>query len=193
MKKLLLITIISLSFINIFSQQKVTVVAKEANVRSEPNLQAAVVGKVKRKTTLDFTATEKSWYYVSFGEIAGWIHSSTVKTPEWVYVGETDGNPVYYDSKRITKRNNLVKIRIQSRDGKDNEILTKGLIEIDCTERKARILSSASYYTLAAYSYGRITRTKNSTPEVSDTPNAKFKVIVPETVNDLLAKDVCKL
>lgn len=78
MKKLLLFTIILFSFSVAFSQTKVIVTTKEANVRAEPNLQSAVVGKVKYKAVLTATANQGNWSYITFGKIRGWIHSSTI-------------------------------------------------------------------------------------------------------------------
>jgi SH3-like domain-containing protein len=58
--------------------QTVYVNARNLNVRSEPSLDASVLGKVKQGTPLAVTATSSEWFRVGYGQGSGWVHGRYV-------------------------------------------------------------------------------------------------------------------
>ncbi|WP_077618923.1 SH3 domain-containing protein [Bacillus sinesaloumensis] len=55
-----------------------TVTASILNVRSQPNLQGQIVGKLKLNATVTITSERESWLEIDFGGNSAWIHRDFV-------------------------------------------------------------------------------------------------------------------
>lgn len=121
------------------------------------------------------------------------VDYSKIYEDKWIRYSQTDSSDYFYNPAKAKKTGLITSVWTESRDSSDNQVLAKMLYEINCNSQQIRNISGVSYFDFDIYPDGRKEKRKAIMPDSWDTPNAVFKTIIPDTIGDSLAKQVCSL
>lgn len=209
MKKLLLLLFFCAGLsISAFAQKSVIVATEQANVRETPSAQSKVVGKVKKGNVLSQSVTIGDWHYITFGNLRGWVHRSTVETPvvrerprgdfiidpylrersyrdvyadKWVSFFSDDEEARYYNPSTMVRKGDLVKVWTKTSNLKNFSSSSSYLI-FDCEKYEFSILQTVEYN-----SDGKVVK-DNDYRKI-----ATFRSVTPESIGEILLKEICEL
>lgn len=64
---------------NSFAQNTVIVSTTKANLREKPSTSSKIVGTVSKGIKLKVSDKREDWFYITYKNIKGWVHSKTIK------------------------------------------------------------------------------------------------------------------
>lgn len=188
--------------------QRAIVIKDTATFYSKPSAKSKVIFTVKKGASFKLESLDSThgWYYVSAvaGNVKGWIYGNSIKITgvrseteegerkqpdystlyknEWQMFTTTPQGVVYSFNPSTIKKDGLsVSIWAWTVEGKSVNKKTMYLEQFNCREDRYRLLSVVEY--------GDDGDLKKST----ETPEASWSAIVPESTSDTLKGLVCDL
>ena len=187
MKRIVLLLLVIFLSINLFAQRTAVVFVESAEIRAQPSKTSEIIRKVKQGESINIISRKhrNGWYRASMSEgdfFSGWIRGDSIiiVSTGWIYFFNSSDNEYHYDLSRFSRTGAIVQVWVRGTSKTSDEKTSMILYEVNCSQPLVRSLAGVEY---------KDGKSINSW----DTPQAKFRRIIPETVGESLKKAVCKL